>query len=82
MSSPTRAARYLARIDAHIACLPADARRAFLRSQLAAWEHKYGAWLAATERGLPPPADTADATAWDFCETLDGLALRQRREAA
>lgn len=80
--SPTRSERYLARVDAHIACLPADARRAFLRSKLAAWDRKYAAWLTATERGLPPPADTANATAWDFRETLDGLVLRQHREAA
>ncbi|MCC7047174.1 MAG: hypothetical protein IT562_10715 [Alphaproteobacteria bacterium] len=67
-----RPVRYLARVDAHCACLPAGARKAFLEDQRAAWERKYAAWLAGKVLADIP----VDASMWDFRDTIDGLTRR------
>lgn len=73
--------RYLARVQAHLAGLPGDDRRAFLTSEITKWEERYSAWMAKVDRG----GDPGSATAFDFTETilaLQSLLAQQAKEAA
>ena len=85
-STITRSARFLARVDAEIARQSPAAAQAFLERTRRAWERLYVEWQRAVDCGLPLPANVpADASAWDFSETIDGLSVRlgrMQREAA
>src|SRR6516165_1347942 len=75
---PDRAARFIARVDAHLPTLADDGeRRAFLDHQLDGWEHRYACFIAtdgasefAGNRADPPQAA-------DFLLTITGLAARR-----
>jgi aminoglycoside phosphotransferase (APT) family kinase protein len=73
-----RAARFIARLDAHLPTLRDDAtRRAFLDRQLEGWEHRYARFLA-TEGASEPAADPADPPqAADFLLAITALAARR-----
>ena len=73
-----RAARFIARVDAHLSTLADDAaRRAFLDRQLEGWERRYARFVA-TEGESEPAAVPADPPqAADFLLTITALAARR-----
>jgi hypothetical protein len=77
--SPDRCARFLARLETHLAALADDAARgSFIDRQLAAWQRRYLRFLS-TEGGREPAADGADLPqAADFLLTISALAARRR----
>jgi hypothetical protein len=80
---PGRAARFLARLDRHLALLADEpARSGFLDRQLEGWEHRYARFVA-TEGASEPVCDPADPPqASDFLLTIAGLATRRSALAA
>lgn len=65
MSDPSpspHVARYLARLDAHLAALEAGARREFLRREVEKWLARYTDFSRRVERGQPvdPAVHAAD----------------------
>ena len=72
-----RAARFIARVDAHLPTLADDAaRRAFLDRQLDGWERRYARFMATEGESEPAvPADPPQAA--DFLLTITGLAARR-----
>jgi hypothetical protein len=75
-----RAARFLARLDRHLAALADErARNTFLEEQLAGWEYRYARFVA-TEGASEPVRDEADPPqASDFLLTIAGVAARRIR---
>jgi hypothetical protein len=76
---PGRCARFLARLDPHLAGLASDgARRSFIERQLEAWQRRYGRFVA-TQGACEGAVDTADPPqAADFLLTIAALAARRR----
>jgi hypothetical protein len=73
-----RAARFLARLDRHLAVLADEpARCGFLERQLEGWEHRYARFVASEGASEPigNPADPPQAS--DFLLTITGLAARR-----
>jgi hypothetical protein len=73
-----RAARFLARLDRHLAVLADEpARCDFLERQLDGWEHRYARFVA-TEGASEPISNPPDPPqASDFLLTIAGLAARR-----
>lgn len=73
-----RAARFVARVDAHLPTLADDAaRRAFLDRQLEGWERRYARFLATEGESEPAGASTEPPQAADFLLTITALAARR-----
>jgi hypothetical protein len=76
---PGRSARFLSRLDAHLAALADEqARRTFLDRQLEAWQRRYGRFISTrgASESVGHPADPPQAA--DFLVTIAALAARRR----
>lgn len=67
---------YFARIDEHVAGLPAGERKAFLLAQERRWSANLGKFLDIVAAGRPMPKAFEGADVFSFHATLAGLATR------
>jgi hypothetical protein len=74
-----RCARFLTRLDGHLAALVSDtARRTFIDRQLEAWQRRYGRFIS-TQGACAGSLDAAEPPqATDFLLTISALAARRK----
>jgi hypothetical protein len=74
-----RCARFLVRLDTHLAALASDAaRQSFIDRQLEAWQRRYGRFISMQD-GCAGTIETADPPqAADFLLTISALAAKRR----
>ena len=76
-----RTARYVARLDAHLAALPSKAARlACLTAELAKWTHLYECFRVSVAADYKPGPKGPDA--FDFILTICEISTRKERAAA
>lgn len=80
---PTRACRYMARVEAHLPALANNhARRAFIVNEMSKWEERFARFVA-TEGSSHRHGDSPDQpSAFDFVETIAALGALRGRYAA
>jgi len=73
-SDLSRTGRYLARVETHLQALSHDtARRDFLLCEIGKWEERYTRFITTEGESHRCSDDPAQATAFDFVETLAAL---------
>lgn len=75
-----RAARYGARLDAHLETLPASQRRGFLDREEAKWAENYREWAKRVDTGTATERELT-YSAWDFTLTIAEIGRRQAKYA-
>lgn len=74
--SENRAARYCARVDAHLPTLPSDAaKRAFIANEIEKWMERYANFARTVDSGVDP----GDVHAVDYVETIAELHSRKAK---
>ncbi|HEY7243373.1 MAG TPA: hypothetical protein VH678_05760 [Xanthobacteraceae bacterium] len=79
---PSRADRFLARVDAHLSTLSTDgARQSFVASQMRAWKARYAKFVESAGASEPATDVSDPPQAADFLLTITGLQVRARARA-
>jgi hypothetical protein len=80
LSRPTRTARYMARVEAHLPALCDDyARRDFISREMDKWEERYARFIATEGESHRHRDDADQPSAFDFTETIAALGAAQAR---
>lgn len=76
-----RTERFMARIETHLAGLPAAEHAPFLKAQLRKWRCNYVAWAARIDSCAATEVDLR-STAFDWMETIAALNARLAKVSA